>query len=103
MVYNIIVLPSPVPRARVDFASTILRQAKKQHLSECVAAQYDDLLHFAPPTSNACERLFSGCKLVLNSLRSSTLPVNFEMMMFLRANSDLWTSATLLGCIDEDE
>jgi len=95
--------PSPVPRARVDFASTILRQAKKQHLSECVAAQYDDLLHFAPPTSNACERLFSGCKLVLNSLRSSTLPVNFEMMMFLRANSDLWPSATLLGCIDEDE
>ncbi|RLN98007.1 hypothetical protein BBJ28_00014077 [Nothophytophthora sp. Chile5] len=95
--------PSPVPRGRVDFASIILRQAKKQRLSECVAAQYDNLLHFAPPTSNACERLFSGCKLVLNSLRSSTLPVNFERMVFLRANNDLWTSTTLLGYVEGDE
>ncbi|KUG01955.1 hypothetical protein AM587_10008179 [Phytophthora nicotianae] len=94
---------SPAVRPRVDFASTVLRQAKKRRRSEHVVAKYDPILHEVPPTSNACERLFSGCKLVLTSLRASTLPANFEVMMFLRANMELWNSATLLGCIEDDE
>lgn len=94
---------TPAPCARVDFASTILRQAKKQRCTPRVATQYNELLHHTPPTSNACERLFSECKLVLSSLRSSTLPENFERMMYLHANDDMWNSATLLGCSGEDE
>ncbi|KAG6968023.1 hypothetical protein JG688_00006014 [Phytophthora aleatoria] len=94
---------TPAPRARENFASTVLRQAKKQRCASRIATQYDELLYLVPPTSNACERLFSECKLVLTLLRSSTLPANFERMMFLRANSDMWTSATLLGCTDEEE
>ncbi|ETP42763.1 hypothetical protein F442_10346 [Phytophthora nicotianae P10297] len=94
---------SPAVRPRVDFASIVLRQAKKRRRSEHVVAKYDPILHEVPPTSNACERLFSGCKLVLTSLRASTLPANFEVMMYLRANMELWNSATLLGCIEDDE
>ncbi|ETN21756.1 hypothetical protein PPTG_01863 [Phytophthora nicotianae INRA-310] len=94
---------SPAVRPRVDFASIVLRQAKKRRRSEHVVTKYDPILHEVPPTSNACERLFSGCKLVLTSLRASTLPANFEVMMYLRANMELWNSATLLGCIEDDE
>ncbi|ETM98415.1 hypothetical protein PPTG_19620 [Phytophthora nicotianae INRA-310] len=87
---------SAAVRHRVDFASTVLRQAKKRRRSEHVVAKYDPILHEVPPTSNACERLFSGCKLVLTSLRASTLPANIEVMMFLRANMELWSNSSRL-------
>ncbi|KAG6949462.1 hypothetical protein JG687_00014842 [Phytophthora cactorum] len=80
--------PTPDPRARADFVSTILRQAKKQRCATRDATQNDELLHLAPSASNACERLFSECKLVLTSLHSSTLPANFERI-FVRANSNM--------------
>ncbi|OWZ07063.1 hypothetical protein PHMEG_00020596 [Phytophthora megakarya] len=50
-----------------------------------------------PPISNRCERLFSQCTLVLSPLRSSLLPANSEMLVFLRANRELWGSTSLLG------
>ncbi|ETK80833.1 hypothetical protein L915_13577, partial [Phytophthora nicotianae] len=56
-------------------------------------------------TSNRCERLFSRCKLVFNPLRSSLLPANFEMLVFLRANRELSDFTSLLGfheAADED-
>ncbi|RLN59229.1 hypothetical protein BBJ28_00016447 [Nothophytophthora sp. Chile5] len=83
--------------AKDNFSATILRQVQKPRLSVRTSAQYDMLLHNAPPTSNTCERLFSGYKLVLTSLRSSTLPANFERVIFLRANCNLWNSATFPG------
>ncbi|KAF1791997.1 Ribonuclease H-like domain [Phytophthora cactorum] len=43
---------------------------------------------------------FSQCKLVLSPLRSSLLPANFEMLVFLRANRELWNFTTLLGYDD---
>ncbi|KAG4059771.1 hypothetical protein PC123_g5331 [Phytophthora cactorum] len=54
------------------------------------------------PTSNRCERLFSQCKLVLSPFRSSLLPASFEMLVFLRANRELWNFTTLLGYDDTD-
>ncbi|EGZ28822.1 hypothetical protein PHYSODRAFT_468078, partial [Phytophthora sojae] len=50
-----------------------------------------------PPTSNRCERLFSQCKLVMTPQRSSLLPINFEMIEFLRANRKYWDAYTLMG------
>ncbi|KAG3002197.1 hypothetical protein PC128_g14402 [Phytophthora cactorum] len=78
----------PLSSTRADFVSTILRQAKKQRCATRDATQNDELLHLAPSASNACERLFSECKLVLTSLHSSTLPANFERI-FVRANSNM--------------
>ncbi|RAW42165.1 hypothetical protein PC110_g1677 [Phytophthora cactorum] len=89
------------PAKKTDFATFVLRDAKRPRLADHVGAEYDPLLLCAPPTSNTCEILFSGCKLVLTSLRASTLPANFETVMFLRANRSLWNCGTLLGCPEE--
>ncbi|EGZ08115.1 hypothetical protein PHYSODRAFT_526629, partial [Phytophthora sojae] len=48
-----------------------------------------------PPTSNRCKRLFSQAKLVITPQRSSLLPENFEMSMFLRANRRYWDVNTV--------
>ncbi|KAG3235716.1 hypothetical protein PI124_g19261 [Phytophthora idaei] len=85
---------------RVDFATETLRQAKRPRHSSGI--KYIDILRMIPPTSNRCERLFSQCKLVLSPLRSSLLPANFEMLVFLRANRELWNFTTLLGYDDTD-
>eukprot|EP00644_Phytophthora_capsici_P007764 jgi/Phyca11/126131/e_gw1.61.254.1 len=68
--------------AATDFATSILRQAKKPRLASQASVEYDPLLLCAPPTSNMCERLFSECKLVFTSLRSSTLPANLKRPCF---------------------
>ncbi|KAG3009515.1 hypothetical protein PC120_g15582 [Phytophthora cactorum] len=85
---------------RVDFATETLRQAKRPRHSSGI--KYIDILRMIPLTSNRCERLFSQCKLVLSPLRSSLLPANFEMLVFLRANRELWNFTTLLGYDDTD-
>ncbi|KAG3237246.1 hypothetical protein PI124_g17762 [Phytophthora idaei] len=85
---------------RVDFATETLRQAKWPRHSSGI--KYIDILRMIPPTSKRCERLFSQCKLVLSPLRSSLLPANFEMLVFLRANRELWNFTILLGYDDTD-
>ncbi|KAL4141248.1 hypothetical protein PRNP1_014370 [Phytophthora ramorum] len=88
------------PQRQVDFATETLRQAKRSCHSSGI--KYSDILRMIPPTSNRCERLFSQCKLVLSPLRSSLLPANFEMLVFLRANRMLWNFTTFLGYDDTD-
>ncbi|DBA02744.1 TPA: hypothetical protein N0F65_010672 [Lagenidium giganteum] len=82
---------------REDFASSILRKAKKPRLQQEVCARYSVLARQMPATSNQCERLFSECKYVLSPQRSSLLPAKFEMLMFLKANRDLWSASTLVA------
>ena len=50
------------------------------------------------PTSNCCERLFSQCKLVYNDHRRRMLPVNLEIVMYLKANKHLWDATTVEQC-----
>lgn len=100
----VVTAPPQQPRDEdVDFATSILRQAKRPRRSDRSTVSYDPLLLNIPPTSNRVERLFSGCKLVLSSLRSSLLPVNFETIMFLKGNRDMWNVATLVGARAQDE
>lgn len=80
-----------------DFATRILRLAKKPRRSERAAAHYMPLVAMIPPTSNRCERLFSQCNFVLTPHRSALLPANFEMIMFLKANREMWNASTLLN------
>ncbi|KAE9008022.1 hypothetical protein PF011_g10874 [Phytophthora fragariae] len=47
--------------------------------------RYSLIVAVIPPTSNLCKRLFSQCKLVMTPQRSLLLPVNFEVIEFLRA------------------
>ncbi|ETM54491.1 hypothetical protein L914_02181, partial [Phytophthora nicotianae] len=74
------------PAKMTDFAAS--RAAGRQETTAS-SSGVRPLLLCAPPTSNTCERPFSGCKLVLSPLRASTLPANFETIMFLRANRSL--------------
>ncbi|KAF1328177.1 hypothetical protein FI667_g7132, partial [Globisporangium splendens] len=82
--------------ANEDFATLALRQVKRQRRSP--AYFYMDLLKMIPPTNNRCERLFSHCKYVLAPNRSSLLPAHFELIVFLRANREMWNTSSLLGC-----
>ncbi|ETM33547.1 hypothetical protein L914_19236, partial [Phytophthora nicotianae] len=77
-----------------DFATAVLR-AKRASAVAQRPSQYCQLLVELPPTSNSCERLFSKAKLVLSPQRASLLPVNFEMLMFLRANRSYWDVTTV--------
>ncbi|KAE9215276.1 hypothetical protein PF004_g14804 [Phytophthora fragariae] len=78
-----------------DFATQVLRQAKKPRRAQPTMADYVALLGAVPPTSNRCERLFSECKYVLEPHRAAMHPANFERLMFLKANRDLWNASTL--------
>ncbi|ETP32136.1 hypothetical protein F442_19100, partial [Phytophthora nicotianae P10297] len=77
-----------------DFATMVLR-AKRASAVAQRPSQYFQLLVELPTTSNRCERLFSQAKLVLSSERASLLSVNFEMLMFLRANRSYWGVTTV--------
>ncbi|KAK1931336.1 hypothetical protein P3T76_013092 [Phytophthora citrophthora] len=65
-----------------DFAAAVLREAKRPRLGRHSAVNYVPLLSTISPTSNRCERLFSECKYVLESHRSSMHPATFERLMF---------------------
>ncbi|KAG3056437.1 hypothetical protein PC122_g21378 [Phytophthora cactorum] len=60
---------------------------------------HSPLAALVPPTSNACGRLFSECKMILTPQRSSMLPAHFEMLMFLRANKDMWDATSLISIL----
>ncbi|KAL4175198.1 hypothetical protein KRP22_000169 [Phytophthora ramorum] len=80
--------------AAEDFATARLRSdAPTPQLSP----RYSPIVTAILPTSNLCERLFSQCKLVMTPHRSSFLPVNFEMIVFLRANRKFWDANTLMS------
>ena len=55
-------------------------------------------LHHVIPTSNCCERLFSQCKLVYSDHRRRMLPVNLEVVMYLKLNAHLWDALTVEEC-----
>ncbi|EGZ13885.1 hypothetical protein PHYSODRAFT_335595 [Phytophthora sojae] len=77
-----------------DFATALLRS---DDVPAEAGPRYSPLVRAIPPTSNRCERLFSQCKLVMTPQRSSLLPINFEMIEFLRANRKYWDAHTLMG------
>ncbi|KAE8998011.1 hypothetical protein PR002_g18872 [Phytophthora rubi] len=81
-----------------DYATQILRAGPSKRSKTGGRSDgtiYSSLLKQLPPTSNACERLFSQCKRVLTPQRTSMLPANFELIMFLRANRNMWGVTTL--------
>ncbi|KAG3251087.1 hypothetical protein PI124_g4282 [Phytophthora idaei] len=77
-----------------SYAAQIIQQggAKRRQVER---AAYSSLAAPVPPTSNTCECLFSERKMILMLLRSCMLPVHFEMLMFIRANKDMWDVTSL--------
>lgn len=61
---------------------------KKGRLRQTINAYMNT--RFILPTSNVSDRRFSMVGYAFGDRRKGTLPANFEMPFFLRANSDLW-------------
>ncbi|KAH9123596.1 hypothetical protein AeMF1_005451 [Aphanomyces euteiches] len=76
----------------MNFAEQLL-SAKRRKMNS-VTSKYVNLC-FVLPTSNIVERLFSVAKGILTDYRKHMSPMNFEMIIFLRANSGYWTLNTL--------
>jgi hypothetical protein len=53
-------------------------------------------------TSNVCERLFSVAKLVMSDLRKQMDPDTLNMILFLKANKQLWADKTIIDEIIAD-
>jgi hypothetical protein len=81
-----------------DYAAELLRANPKKPRN---GHTYSKLVPLIPPTSNAVERLFSQCKLILTPQRSCMMPANFEMLTFLRVNMDMWNASTVASVEDQ--
>jgi hypothetical protein len=77
-----------------NFADGVINK-KRKRVSECQSNKYLSL-KFIIPTTNKAERLFSQCSYVLPRERRSMLPVNFEMIIFLKINRSYWNIELLL-------
>ncbi|KAG3180741.1 hypothetical protein PC128_g15458 [Phytophthora cactorum] len=86
-------------RSAEDFATALLQSRPSP---EQMVPRYEPIVAAIPPTSNLCERLSSQCKLVMRPHRASLLPMNFEMIVFLRANRKFWDANTLMR-LDVDD
>ncbi|KAG3200898.1 hypothetical protein PC128_g4296 [Phytophthora cactorum] len=86
-------------RSAEDFETALLQS---RPTPEQVAPRYEPIVAAIPPTSNLCERLFSQCKLAMTPHSASLLPMNFEMIVFLRANRKFWDANTLMR-LDVDD
>ena len=65
-------------------------------------SKYKSLKHCLT-TSNIVERLFSRAKLILSERRKSMSPYHLELLLFLRANQELWNEFTIQDCDDNPE
>jgi hypothetical protein len=72
--------------AILDFLKKSKNPAKKRRIIVESYINYD----FLVPTSNFVGRLFSIAKYVYTPQRQSMLPLNLEMLLFLRANAEIW-------------
>jgi hypothetical protein len=54
-----------------------------------------------PPTSNMCERLFRRTKLVFDDRRQRMLPINLEIVLYLKLNRDLWSKIDIYDIYKE--
>ncbi|KAG4039304.1 hypothetical protein PC123_g25141 [Phytophthora cactorum] len=78
-----------------SYAAQIIQQGGFKRL-QVERAAYSPLAALVPPTSNACERVSSECKMFLTPQWSSMLPAHFEILMLLRASKDMWDVTSLI-------
>ena len=74
-----------------DFAKNII---KKKRTSAKGVTEYEST-KFIFPTSDIVERFFSSAGYALSDLRSSILPANLEMQLFLKVNKSFWDRKTV--------
>ncbi|KAE9199324.1 hypothetical protein PF004_g19300 [Phytophthora fragariae] len=70
--------------------------------AQTAACEYPEL-KVVPPTSNMCERFFSQVKYVLGSHRQGLLPINLEMILFLKVYRHLWSGKTVADVVNPNK
>ena len=84
--------------AGVGYAEKILQSAQKIKKRKVEISKYRSTSHVVC-TSNTCERLFSAAKLIISVLRKSMHPSTLNMLLFLKANRQLWPDASIFQII----
>jgi hypothetical protein len=88
----------PIPSAQHDdnknYTERVMKRLKMQAMENLGRDQYVNL-DVIPKTSVNCERLFSLAKHILTDTRKNTLPILFEVLLFLKVNRSLWDSTTV--------
>jgi len=85
----------PAEDADLSFAESLLRDGRNVKRRRLATSKYRSTEHVSA-TSNVCERLFSRARLIMNHLRSHMDPDSCEMLLFLKVNSELWSSPRLI-------
>jgi hypothetical protein len=75
------------------------RARKKQKVNTVGSKSAYMDLKWVKPTSNCCERSFSGARLILTDYRKSMTPYNFECVMQLKYNHEYWDVSTVAKSI----
>ena len=84
--------------AEVGYAEKILQSAQKLKKRKVEISKYRCTSHVVC-TSNTCERLFSAAKLIISVLRKRMHPTTLNMLLFLKANRQLWPDASIFQSI----
>ncbi|KAG3013496.1 hypothetical protein PC120_g13280 [Phytophthora cactorum] len=82
--------PPLVEDKTLGFADRALEKRKLQCEMPC---EYPEIA-VIPPTTNICERFFSQSKYVLGNDHQGLLPINLEIILFLKVNLHLWNVKT---------
>ena len=80
--------------AEVGYAEKILQSAQNLKKRKVEISKYRCTSHVVC-TSNTCERLFSAAKLIISVLRKRMHPTTLNMLLFLKANLQLWPDASI--------
>ena len=92
----------------LSFAERTLLQGRAAKAARMSSSKYRSVDHVSS-TTNILERLFSGCKLVMNEKRKHMDPDTLDMIMFLKVNRTLWENKSIIDEIikeageDDDE
>lgn len=86
----------PAPTAVLSFADLILQGAPR------AVPQYMDV-SFIACTSVLVESLFSQAGFYFDARRLGSTPEHIEQQMFLNANRDIWTTATVNRIYERNE
>ena len=76
----------------LGFADRLLASGSSRKRARTKTSAYRATQH-VHPTTNVVERLFSRCKLNMTALRKKMDPDSLDMLMFLKANRELWPDA----------
>lgn len=93
--YRAAIEPLAAAEEPADFATEILQQANKR-CRTVREIKYLPLVRNIPHPA-ATMSAYSECKYVLSAHRSSLPPANFEMLIFLKTNRDIWNASTLFS------